>query len=234
MNTPLLPLALRFPAVQRFAGFVGTPLAVAWLQDIARGERRDWAYLSGPAASGKTHLLLATAAAAGERGARVVYLPLAAARGRVRDLLAQQEQAELIALDGLDAVAGEREDEVALFDFHNRARAAGSVVLYAARETPTVLALGLPDLRSRLSQCTQFALAPLDEADRRAVLRLRAEQRGLSLDDAVLDFLFRRVGRDLTTLTTLLDRLDRASLAAQRRITVPFLRDVLDTGSRGA
>ena len=62
----------------------------------------------------------------------------------------------------------------------------------------------------------------------RALLVRRAEARGLQLDDSVLDYLFRRVGRDLRTLTALLDRIDRASLAAQRRVTVPFLRGVLE------
>ena len=96
---------------------------------------------------------------------------------------------------------------------------------------PAALPLVLPDLRSRLEQCTRVALEPLDEAGRREVLRQRAARRGLELDDAVLDYLFRRVGRDLGALTALLDRLDRASLAAQRRITVPFLRAQLDAKS---
>ena len=78
-------------------------------------------------------------------------------------------------------------------------------MLYAARETPAGLALTLPDLRSRLAQCTQLPLALLDEAGRREVLRRRAEARGLSLDEAVLDYLFRRVGRDLSTLTCCLN-----------------------------
>jgi DnaA family protein len=86
----------------------------------------------------------------------------------------------------------------------------------------------LPDLRSRLSQCTRIALAPLDDDGRRAVLRERAQRRGLLLDEAVLEWLLKRVGRDLAGLTGLLDRLDRASLAAQRRVTVPFLRKVLE------
>jgi DnaA family protein len=89
------------------------------------------------------------------------------------------------------------------------------------------LALSLPDLRSRLSQCTRVVLSPLDDEARREVLRERARRRGLALDEAAIDWLLRRRGRDLATLTGLLDVLDRASLAAQRRITVPFLREVL-------
>ena len=117
---------------------------------------------------------------------------------------------------------------VALFDFHNRARAAGAALLYAADLAPDALALVLPDLRSRLAQCTRIVLAPLDDAGRRRVLRERAQRRGLVLEDAALEWLLRRVGRDLAGLTALLDRLDRASLAAQRRVTVPFLRQVLE------
>jgi DnaA family protein len=58
----------------------------------------------------------------------------------------------------------------------------------------------------------------------------RARARGLALEGPALDYLFRRVGRDLATLTALLDRLDRESLAAQRRLSVPFLREVLEGG----
>jgi DnaA family protein len=228
VNSPQLPLALRFPPDQRFPGFVGAPLAVARLQAFAQGSQRDWVFLSGPAAGGKTHLLLATAAAASEQGRRVVYLPLQHARGCLRDLLAGQEQVDVVALDGLEAIAGAREDEVALFDFHNRARAADCSVLYAARDVPANLALDLPDLRSRLAQCLHLGLEALDETGRREVLRRRAAARGLVLDEAVLDYLFRRVGRDLGSLTALLERLDRASLAAQRRITVPFLRGLIE------
>jgi DnaA family protein len=87
--------------------------------------------------------------------------------------------------------------------------------------------LSLPDLRSRLGQCTRITLLPLDDEGRREVLRERAQRRGLVLDDPALDWLLRRVDRDIASLTALLDRLDRASLAAQRRITVPFLRQTL-------
>jgi len=146
--------------------------------------------------------------------------------GRLEQALVDAELSGLVCLDGVEAVAGRRDDEVALFHFHNRARAAGARVIYAASAMPTALPLVVPDLVSRLEQCTRLALAPLDEAGRRDVLVRRANRRGLELDEAVLDYLFRRVGRDLGTLTALLDRLDRESLAAQRRITVPFLRQM--------
>ncbi|KRD34380.1 DnaA regulatory inactivator Hda [Lysobacter sp. Root916] len=229
MSVPQLPLALRYPPDQRLDTFVAAPAgAIAQLRALAERAGGDWLYLAGPAGVGKTHLLLAACAAAEAGGRRAAYLPLVAAAGRLRDALEALEGNDLLALDGLDVIAGTREDEIALFDAHNRARAAGAAVIYAAREAPDGLALSLPDLRSRLSQCARIALSPLDDDGRAEVLRQRAQRRGLVLEEAALDWMLKRVDRDLAGLTALLDRLDRASLAAQRRITVPFLKQTLE------
>nr|WP_275584663.1 DnaA regulatory inactivator Hda [Stenotrophomonas sp. NLF4-10] len=224
-----MPLALRYPPDQRLESYIGAPDgALAQLRAIAVGEAQDWVYLLGPAGTGKTHLALALCAAAEQAGRGSAYLPLAAAAGRLRDALEALEGRDVIALDGLDAIAGQRDDEVALFEFHNRARAAGVALLYTASAAPDGLGLVLPDLRSRLAQCGRIVLSPLDDEGRSAVLRTRALRRGLVLDEAAIDWLLARTGRDLAGLVRLLDRLDRESLAAKRRITVPFLRQVLD------
>lgn len=223
-----LPLALRYPPDQRLDTFIGAPEgAIAQLEAWASGTSVDWIYLWGPAGSGRTHLALAACAEAEDAGRAASYLPLRAATGRLGEAL-EALDGDVFALDGLEAVAGRDADELALFDFHNRARASGARVLYTAIAAPDALGLGLPDLRSRLGQCARIALAPLDDEGRRAVLRSRAQRRGLVVDDAALDWLLERVGRDLAGLTARLDALDRLSLAAQRRITVPFLRQALD------
>lgn len=219
-----LPLAFRFAPDFEIAAFHGNPEMRALLIAVAQSRASDWIYLAGPSGSGKTHLLLAACAQARASAGDASFLPLATVAGRLGDALAGQARPALVCLDGLEAIAGNAADELALFHFHNAARAAGTRVLYSATAMPAGLPLALPDLRSRLEQCTRIALDPLDEAGRREVLRQRAARRGLELDDAVLDYLFRRVGRDLGTLTALLDRLDQASMAAQRRLTVPFLR----------
>ena len=227
MNSQL-PLALKFPPDQRFDGFVGNEPVRDLVACIATGDLDDWLFLSGPAGSGKTHLLLAACMETQTRGRSAVYLPLASVAGRLQEVLDGLDHAVLVCIDGLEAIAGQRADETALFHFHNRARAGNAVVVYASQLPPNELPLVIPDLGSRLSQCVRLPLAPLDDAGRRQVLQQRASRRGLELDEAVLDFLFKRVGRDLATLTGLLDRLDKASLAAQRRITVPFLKQALD------
>jgi DnaA family protein len=234
MSTPQLPLGLRFPPDQRLHSYRDAPTGLLPLLTTQASGKRDDSpfqprvFLSGASGSGKSHLLLATCAEAAIHEIAVAYLPLELFGARAANALAHQGMVPLVCVDDVQAIAGDRDAQIALFDLHNRVIDGGGALLYASEATPLQLDLALPDLRSRIAQCTQFALAVPDETQRRAILRERAQVRGLELDDAVMDWLFRRVDRDLATLTALLDRLDRASLAAQRRITVPFLRQALD------
>lgn len=225
---PQLPLALRWPRRQRFEHFHAgaNAAALAAVQVLALQAAAPWVYLHGAAGSGRSHLLMAACQAASAAGRQVQYLPLATVADHPAALRGVAGS-ELLALDDLGAIAGRRDAEHALFDLYNRAKAEGSALLFAADAAPAQLGIALPDLRSRLGACTQFALKPLDDAERREVLKAQAAARGIELDDGVLDWLFARHTRDLGALLDLLDKLDVASLAAQRRITIPFLRGFL-------
>ncbi len=224
-----LPLALPVGPDQRFDLFVGHDWAVDTLQSAVRRSSLAQAFfVEGAEGSGKTHLLLAACRAAEAEGQRARYLPLPAFAGALSMALEGMEANDVLALDGLEAVAASRSDTEALFHLHNRAMDAGRVLIYASTLPPSAEDWALPDLRSRLGQSVRLTLEGLDDAGRREALRRRAARRGLELDDAVLDWLFRRVDRDLRSMTSLLDTLDRAAMAAQRRLTVPFVRQVLE------
>jgi DnaA family protein len=237
-----LPLALRWPAQQRFESFLAgaNGVAVSLLRDAAASAQAPWVFLAGPPGSGRTHLLIAACAQADADGRNAQYVALgnrrdesagpsrSAANGLAGTLRALGGS-DLLALDDIDAIGGDRDAEVALFDLYNRCKVDKSTLLFGALAAPAQIGIVLPDLVSRLSACAQATLKPLPDADRREALRQRALARGLVLDDAVLDWLFARTQRDLGSLTALLDRLDRESLAAQRRITVPFLRELLQS-----
>jgi DnaA family protein len=231
VTTPQLPLGLRFPAHQRFDAYVAgdNGAALAAVEQAARDAAAPWPFLAGPEGSGKTHLLIACCQAA-SRPAQ--YLPLATLGAGAEAALIALERFELLCIDDVQAIAGQPRAEIALFDAYNRGRDRGATIVFAADRPPSRLPILLPDLVSRLSACTQFALKPLEEAQRRDVLKARATARGFELDEAVLDFLFRRHARDLGAMLALLDRVDRESLAAQRRVTVPFLRRIMGLPSR--
>ena len=224
-----LPLPLRLPAAARFDNFVAGPNAeiVAAVRQLATEPNAAVLFLSGAAGSGKTHLLQAACrqAVAGDESA--VYLPLAEWGELDLGVLEGLEHYALLALDDLDVIAGRHDWEEALFHLFNRVREAGGRWLCAAHAAPEQLGLCLPDLRSRLGWGSVYALQPVDDAARTQILRVRAHERGLELPEDTAQFLLRRCPRDLPALMALLERLDAAALSAQRRLTVPFVREVL-------
>lgn len=181
-------------------------------------------YLHGGTAVGKTHLLQASCHVI--TGA--LYLPLRElAAMDPQALLSELEAAPRIALDDLDCVAGNAAWEEALFHLINRCRATGAQMLFAAAQAPAEIPVSLADLKSRLAGGVTWLLPGYSDHERREVLRFRAQRRGLRLSDAVLDYLGVRVRRSLDELLPLLERLDAASLQAQKPLTVPLVKEVL-------
>jgi DnaA family protein len=134
----------------------------------------------------------------------------------------------VLCLDDVDAIAGDPQWEQALFRLFNEAAELGTRLIFAARAAPRGIDWSLQDWRSRAAACVVYQLRELDDAGRLEALRLRAAQRGLQLPPETADYLLRRMPRDLPSLFELLDHLDEASLVAQRRLTVPFIRAALE------
>ena len=224
-----LTLGIRLRDSARFDSFLPGPNAepLAALRALAEGQGESPLYCWGPAGSGRSHLLQAACQHAGARGRGAAYLPLAEHAALDPAMLEGLEAMPLVCLDDVQAVAGEAHWEEGLFHLFNRIRERGGALAVAADRAPAALPLALPDLRSRLEWGLVYALAPLDDAQRLAALQLRARRRGFELPDDTGRYLMRRVPRDMPALFELLDRLDEASLAAQRRLTVPFVKGVL-------
>ncbi len=228
MSTPQIPLQLRWPLRQRFEYFQpgDNAASIELVRAAATHPGGDWVVVCGPPRSGRTHLLIAACQAAIALREPAQYLPLKYLPDLTRALRGMSGTG-VLALDDVDAVVGNHEAEVALFDLYNRGRANGGRLLFSTPKLPAQLGIRLPDLRSRLGACTLAVLRPLDDEQRREMLRRQAARRGLELDDGVLDWLFSRFSRDPGDLIELLERIDRASLAARRKITIPFLRSML-------
>ena len=134
---------------------------------------------------------------------------------------------QCLCLDDLDRVVGQRDWERALFALLRELEERGGALVAAGARAAGADALGAADLGSRCAAGAVFQLRALDEAEQQAALQLRARLRGLELPEETLRWLQRRFPRDMRTLYELLDTLDEAALTAQRRLTVPFIREVL-------
>ena len=184
-------------------------------------------YIWGNPGSGRSHLLQAACLRVEERGGRALYLPLADLAKYGTQLLDNVEFCDLVCLDDVEAVLGQPEWEEALFHAFNRLRDAGKQLLIAANAAPRKLPIKLPDLQSRLSLALVFQLHELSDDEKLRALQLRASRHGLRLSDDVGRFILARSVRSMTLLCDTLEQWDTASLQAQRKLTIPFLKEAL-------
>ncbi len=224
-----LPLGVRLRDSATFAAFEpgSNGTALAWLRARCGAAGADRAWLWGAAGSGRTHLLEAACHAAEEAGQRAIYLTPEVVAAAPEAALEGLEYCSLVALDDCGRVAGQRDVEFALFDLCNRLGERGGMLLLAADAPPLTYPWLLADLASRLAAATVFRLHALDDAGKLAALQRRARLRGLELPAATARFILGRADRHPEALFRLLDDLDEASLAAQRRLTIPFVRGLI-------
>jgi DnaA regulatory inactivator Hda len=214
-------LALELPYVtgRGLADFLRSPCNAAALDAVLRWP--DWPSpvmaLTGPHASGKTHLARIWA----ERTTAAVLdgLEIEDAAAAIR----RAAEAPACLLDDADRVA----DETTLFHLHNAVLGRGGTLLLTALEPPSAWHLRLPDLRSRLLAASLVRIEPPDDALLRALLVKQFADRQLRVEPAVIEYLVPRLERSFASMRAAVDLLDRAALRTQRPVTLPLARKVL-------
>lgn len=227
-----LALAVNLPAHAVFDTFMsnGNEALIVQLYGIVKTPGQgETLFLSGAKGSGKTHLLQAMCHAV-EAPLQAVYLDLAKPEF-TPEVLSGWEQLDLICLDNIERVQKDPDWEEALFDLFNRRLEAqvgqqASLVM-ASEYTLKQMDLGLPDLRSRLSSGLIYRLEHLSDTHIPLALNAHARQRGLEIPKETMDFLLKRLPRELSSLMTWLDNTDIAALEAQRKLTIPFVKSLL-------
>lgn len=229
MKGQQLPLAVALRETSSFASFHPGPntQAVQTLRGLLTPGASLALLLHGPLGSGKTHLLQALVREAAELRISHSYLPLATAIDDGPAALDGLEQLRLVCLDDLDSAPLDDAWTLALLRLLDGLRSRGGNLVLAARKPPSQLQFGRPDLDTRIRACASFGLRPLSDDDRARLLTLRAHARGLHLSDEVAHYLLKRLARDVGSLLEAVEALDRASLSAQRRLTIPFVQAVL-------
>ncbi|MDV6314942.1 DnaA regulatory inactivator Hda [Idiomarina sp. HP20-50] len=236
MSPQQLPLAVQLPDDEIFSTFlVGNNLTLSsWLKALPETEpplkrNQQLTWLSGAHGVGKSHLMHSVIAAV-EQQQRIAYLPLRElAKVDAAAVLQGIDQADLICLDDIDAVTAEPSWNFELFSLINRVTDNESTrLIMTAQQSAVQSQVQLPDLQSRFQWATGFQVQPLTDQEKVEALILRAQWRGLELPKDVAGFMTQRLGRSMRDLMTALNELDKASITFQRRLTIPFVKQVLE------
>ncbi|HAU06320.1 MAG TPA: DnaA regulatory inactivator Hda [Gammaproteobacteria bacterium] len=232
MTTPQIPLGLYPEQLYQLSAFhYATAELSTLVEDFCNGKNERFIYLWGGEAVGKTHLAIAIVDAV-KQHKRAVYLSLQELISTAApDILQGLEGQCLVCLDEVEAVMGNRGWEQALFHCFNHLYEAGVQLLVLSRFSPRMLPCQLADLQSRLRMGLTYHIPNLSDTDKQQVLIRQAKIRGLLLPDSVAEYLLRQYSRDMVTLIHYIQQLDNASMAAKRRLTIPFVKQILGYGA---
>lgn len=233
MDAKQLPLGIRLRDTSVFASYfpgrnrsVVDALAALSARRSGANDGPTCVWVHGAASVGKTHMLQAMCASASPTQS-AAYLPLRDVAPLGGEILAGYGQFSLVCVDDAEAVAADAGWERALFRLHQELDELGGRLVMSGAAPPAALPFKLADLASRLNGGVVLTLQALDEQEQLAALQLRAQLRGCELPEETGQFLLRRLPRNMTALCNFLDELDQASLVAQRRLTVPFVKAVM-------
>ena len=198
------------------------------LRALANKTEKHNTLIWGASGCGLTHLAQAACREANDNGLSSQYLPLNELLGySPEDICDGMEELDLLCLDGIDLICGSEMWELALFHLINRVRDKNHTVLFCSHTSPPSLPVLLPDLKSRLLGAMVYHIESLSDKGKERAMIIRAQSRGFDLSTEVARYIIHRASRDTNELFYLLDRLDDASLRAQRRLTIPFVKEVL-------
>lgn len=224
-----LPLGVQLRDEATFENFYALQSQEVKLQvqlaAIGKGEQSIFIY--GESGCGTSHLLQAACHEAQTHDLNSVYLPLEELVEYSPAVFESLEHLPLIALDNMQAIAGLPAWEEAVFHLFNRVRDNGGHIIMAANDSIEGLGIQLADLKSRLHWGLVYELPELTEEDKMAALKLRSHNRGLELGDDVAKYVVRHMEGHMDKMFDALNQLDKASLSAKRKVTRPFVKDVM-------
>ena len=222
---------------QQLVSHIQNLLSESELKSVANQDRKQYArtspsqritLINGLQGAGKSHLLLATCELASQFEISHQYLQLKSMLHMPPQVLDGMGALDVLCIDGLDHVLGNREWQVGIFDLINQfIENDGKCLVFASRHKVREMAFELPDLATRLNWGTNFRLAPLNDEEKLIALANHAKAQGLNLQDDAFKFLLSRISRDMHKLVDVLQKLDKASLQDKRKITIPFIKSVL-------
>lgn len=189
-----------------------------------KSDHEPFVYCYGESGSGRTHLLQAICHA----NNNIFYLPLVEHALFSPEIFESLETQACVCIDDVNAIAGNIVWEEALFHFYNRARDHHVRLIMSANLPPKKILFSLPDLQSRLSSGLILEIQNLNDDEKMYALQLRAHARGLLFSEDVAYYVIHHYSRNMTELMRLLSLCDEMSLITKRKITIPFIKKILE------
>lgn len=225
-----LPLQFEFNANQSFNSFFpGCNQEVSnHLKQCASGQGEQQILIWGDTGVGKSHLLQACCQLAHQHNLTTFYFSFDPKNLADPGILNGIDELDLVCLDNIEAIAGNPDWELAVFNFFNRHRDNDHFLIMSASSQAKYIPIQLPDLKTRLNWGLTLKLKTFEQDELLQALTYKAKQLGFELSPQVGRFLLKHYADQQASLWALLEKLDHATLAAKRKLTIPFVKKVLN------
>ena len=176
--------------------------------------------VSGERGCGKTHLLHV---AANHLNAQML------SHQSIKDIIEGDiAQGDVFIIDDADAMIGDKAAEETLFHLYNKCMLAGANMIVALNDVPATEHFCFKDLHSRLMGASMVRIDAPDDMLMQGILMKLFSDRQLMVDPAVINYIATRAERSIATLKDIVEKIDAQAIAEKRKITVPFVKGLLD------
>ena len=220
MNQLGLPISL--DSKKLLDNFIANSELLNLIHQLFQDKKASEIYVYGLTGQGKTHVLQGVVLKALASDKNAIYIDCI--DSFPEHLLDFIDQLSFISLDNVDLIS--KENQEIFFDLYNRARQAGVVILVSGSSLPADLTV-MKDLKTRLSLAAVYKLEALNDELTMDVLNKQMNDRNLTIDSKIYEYLFKNYSRDLNTLVSAMNQLDKASLQSKKAISIPFVKTVL-------
>ncbi len=224
-----LPLEFEFQSNQSFNTFYpgNNAEVINHLQHFFSHDEQQ-IFLWGETGTGKTHLLQAACQESIQHNKTCFYFSFDGKQLPDTEMLIGLESFDVVCFDNIEKIVGNTDWEHAFFNFFNLHRDNNKQLILAANCPPKYLTIQLPDLKTRMSWGLTLKIIPLSDEQQLDALIYKANDLGFEIPVNVGKFLMSHYARDLPSIWVLLDRINHATLAAKRKLTIPFLKQIMD------
>jgi DnaA family protein len=210
-----------------FDSFYASKLNKHLLYLLQNNAFKDDLLIFGTKDSGKTYLLQALCNYFSNQGKSSFYLPMKQAKELSVDILESLESMELVCIDGIESIVGNKVWEIGLFNLINRSLNSENRLIFTSSKNIDVMNFELKDLDSRLRKIQSHELYALADDEILSALKHIANLRSIELGSKEAQYLLTYANRNISDLVQILESLDQLSMEMKRKITIPLIKEVI-------
>ena len=158
-----------------------------------------------------------------EKNSKCIFISM---KDNKSEVLKDLDNFSHIFIDSFNECFENKISEIDLFNLYNSSKDNSSKLIL--RENSLIQKnILLPDLKSRINSNIELVMPKLTDKDKKHIIEIELIKRGLSIKEKNLDFIMNHSSRNLETLQTLVNKLDKLTMERKKNISIPLIKELI-------